>query len=300
VTLTDSLDENCHVITGVVDDTAENATEQFVTVIEPRPGWQLVNLGEMWRYRELLLILAWRDVKVRYKQTALGATWAVLQPLATMAVFSVVLWRLAGANPEGFPYPLFVFAGLLPWFFFSNAITSAAQSVVTNQTLVTKVYFPRLLIPLASIGPYLLDFAIGFALLLAMMVAYRIAPGWGLFWVPPIVLGLAIAALGVGTLLSALTVRYRDFRHVVPFMIQLWMFATPSVYMSAKDVVGPRGEPLLPLNPAYGLIVNFRAAVLGTELDLYSLALSTLVAAAGLIVGCFYFRRVERSFADEI
>jgi lipopolysaccharide transport system permease protein len=274
--------------------------DQSVTIIEPRPGWQLVNLREIWRYRELLVILTWRDIKVRYKQTVLGAAWAVLQPLATMLVFSLFFGRVAGANPDGLPYPLFVFSGLLPWFFFSNAITSASQSVVSNQTLVTKVYFPRLLIPLASVGPYLLDLAIGFVILLGMMLVYGVPPSWGLVLTPLLVGGLAVASLGVGTLLAALTVAYRDFRYVVPFMVQLWMFATPSIYMRAADAVGPRGAALLPLNPAYGLIVNFRAAVFSTDYDAYALAVSGAVSISGLLVGCFYFRRVERNFADVI
>ena len=282
-----------------VGATASEA-EPPITVIEPRSGWQLVNLRELWRYRELLLILTWRDVKVRYKQTVLGVAWAVLQPLATMVVFSLFFGRVAGADPDGVPYPLFVFAGLLPWFFFSNSVAAAAQSVVGNQSLVTKVYFPRLLIPVSSVGPFLFDLAIGLVLLAAMMVVYGVVPGWGLLLVPFLALGLAVAALGVGTLLAALTVTYRDFKHVVPFLIQLWMFATPSIYMRAADVVGPRGAALLPLNPAYGLIVNFRAAAVGSGFDGYALAVSGAVSVVGLLVGCFYFRRVESGFADVI
>jgi lipopolysaccharide transport system permease protein len=274
--------------------------EPPLTVIEPRPGWQVVSVRELWRFRELMFVLAWRDVKVRYKQTVLGAAWAVLQPLATMAAFSMFFGRLAGAAPDGVPYPLYVFTGLLPWFFFANAVNSASNSVVGNQNLVTKIYFPRLLIPLAAIWPYLVDFAIGFALLLVMMLGYGQAPGWSLLLAPAVALGLAVAALGVGTLLAALTVAYRDFRLVVPFMLQLWMFLTPTVYMRAGDVVGPRGATWLPLNPAYGLIANFRAAVLGGDFDLYALAVSVAVAAAGLVTGCLYFRRVERQFADII
>ena len=276
-----------------------DAVAPQVTVIEPRPGWQVINLGEIWRYRELLLILTWRDVKVRYKQTVLGAAWAVIQPLTMMVVFSLFLGRVAGMDSSGVPYPVFVFAGLLPWIFFSGAIISAAQSVVGNQSLVTKIYFPRLLIPLSSTGPYLLDLMIGFVILVALMTAYGITPGlWSLATIPLIVFGLAVAALGVGILLAALTVEYRDFRHVVPFLVQLWMFATPSIYMNAIDVAGPRGTIVLPFNPAYGLIANFRAAVLGRPLDMYSLTVSASVAGAMLLFGCLYFRRVERGFAD--
>ncbi len=270
-----------------------------VTVIEPGRAWRLVNLAELWQYRELLFFLVWRDVKVRYKQTALGAAWAVLQPLATMLVFTLFLGRL-GAAPSDLPYPLFVFAGLLPWTFFANAVTAASQSVVGNQGLVTKVYFPRLLIPLSAAGVSLVDFAIACALLGGLLLAYGVAPGWGALLVPALVLGLAVAALGVGALLAALTVAYRDFRHAVPFLVQLWMFATACIYLEAEAVVGPRWLAVLPLNPAYGLVANFRQAVTGRPLDLYSLAVSAAVSLALLVLGCAYFRRVERTFADVI
>jgi lipopolysaccharide transport system permease protein len=277
-----------------------------VTVIERKPGWRLVDLGELWRYRELLFFLTWRDVKVRYKQTALGAIWAVLQPFATMVVFSLVFSRMGAVNTDGIPYPLFVFAGLLPWFFFSNAITSASQSVVGNQNLVTKIYFPRLIIPTGAVGAGLVDFGVTMVMLVALMVyymatgAWAFVPGWGLLMVPLLALCLVIAALGVGTLLSALTVAFRDFRYVVPFALQLWMFATPCIYLEASTLAGPRGQALLSLNPAYALIYSFRQAMLGGPLDWSSLAVSAAVSVALLLVGCLYFRRVERSFADII
>jgi lipopolysaccharide transport system permease protein len=270
------------------------------TVIEAKPGWHFVDLGELWRYRELMFFLTWRDVKVRYKQTMLGASWAVLQPLATMVVFSLFFGRLAEMPSGGVDYSLFVFAGLLPWFFFSNAISSGSQSVVGNQSLVTKIYFPRLIIPIGAVGATLVDFAIGFMLLLAMMPFYHAVPSWSLVWAPFLMLTLVVAALGVGTLLSALTVAYRDFRYVVPFLVQLWMFATPSVYMQADLIVNPRWRAMLPLNPAYGLIANFRVAMLGGEFDFYSLAVSGTTAVLMLLIGCLYFRRVERGFADII
>jgi lipopolysaccharide transport system permease protein len=270
-----------------------------VTVIERRPGWHLVDLRELWRYRELLWILTWRDIKVRYKQTVLGAAWAVLQPFATMVVFSLFFGRVAEAPPGDVAYPLFVLAGLIPWFLFSNSITSASQSVVGNQSLVTKVYFPRLLIPLGSVGPYLVDGIIALGMLLVMMVFYGVMPGWGLLLATVLLLGVVLAALGVGVLLAALTVTYRDFRYVVPFMVQLWMCATPAVYLQV-DAVGPRGKLLLPINPAHGLIVNFRAAALGGEFDLYALGVSAAVSLVLLVIGCLYFRRVEQSFADTI
>lgn len=279
---------------------AEPAPEPPVTLIEPRSGWQVVDLGELWRYRELLFFLTWRDVKVRYKQTVLGAAWAILQPLATMLVFSLFFGRVARDAGASVPYPLFVLAGLVPWMFFSNAITSAAQSVVGNERLVTKIYFPRLIIPMSAAGAPLVDLGISVALLLVMMLAYGVLPGAGLLLAPLAVLGLVVAAMGIGTLLAALTVAYRDFRHVVPFMIQLWMFATPVIYLQAGDAIGPRWRWLMPLNPAYGLIDNFRRAMLGGPLDPYSLAVSWGVSAAFLVVGGLYFRRVERGFADII
>ena len=187
-----------------------------VTVLERKPGWQVVDLGELWRYRELLYFLTLRDIKVRYKQTVLGAAWAILQPLATMLVFSLFFGRVAGNPSSTVPYPLFVLAGLVPWMFFSNAIAQAGQSVVGNQNLVTKIYFPRLIIPMGAVGAGLVDLAISFVMLVLMMLWYGMAPGWSFALVPFLTFGLVIAALGVGTLLSALTVAYRDFRHACP------------------------------------------------------------------------------------
>jgi len=271
-----------------------------LTVIERRRGWQLLDLPELWRFRELLFFLAWRDVKVRYKQTVLGAAWAVLQPLATMIVFTVFLGRMSGVSADIEHYPLFVFAGMVPWSFFAGALGSASGSVVGNQNLITKVYFPRLLIPMSAVGAGLVDLGVAFVMLAAMMVYYGVAPGWGFLLLPVIALFLMVAALGVGTLLSALIVAYRDVRYVVSFGMQLWLFATPCIYLDATKVVGPRGQMVLPLNPAYGLVLNFREAVLGRPLDLYALTVSAAVSVGLLVAGCFYFRRVERSFADVI
>jgi lipopolysaccharide transport system permease protein len=271
-----------------------------LTVIERRSDWKLLDVQELWRYRELFFLLTWRDVTVRYKQTVLGVAWAVLQPLATMIVFSIFFGRIASAAKTEVPYPLFVFAGLLPWTFFANAIGSAGQSLVGNQNLVTKVYFPRLIIPAGAVGAGLVDLAISFGLMLLLMLYYGVTPGPGLILILPLTLGLVTAALGVGTLLSALTVKYRDFRHAVPFMVQLWMFATPTIYLQAGDLVGPRLRLLLPLNPAYGLISAFRWAALGGPLDAYALVVSLVVSLALLLTGCLYFRRVESGFADVI
>jgi lipopolysaccharide transport system permease protein len=284
-------------------DVAAAATEDthcLATIIQARPGWKLLDLAEMWHYRELLYFLIWRDVKVRYKQTILGALWAILQPVATMVVFSLFFGRLAQMPAGDVPYPLFVFAGLLPWMFFSNAVTSAGGSVVGNQNLVTKVYFPRLFIPLGAIGAGLVDFAIAFGVLVLMMLGYGVMPGPKMLLLPMLVLDLVAVTLGVGVLLSALSVAYRDFRHVVPFMVQLWMFATPCIYMRTDSFLSPRWNAILPLNPLFGIITNFRAAMLGDPLDVDSLVVSTAVGVGCLLVGCLYFRRVEQNFADII
>jgi lipopolysaccharide transport system permease protein len=273
--------------------------EPQLTIIQARPGWQIVDLAEIWRFRELLYFLVWRDVKVRYKQTVLGAAWAVLQPFAQMVVFSIFFGRMAEVPTGGIPYPLYAFAGLLPWMFFQNSITSASQSVVGNQNLITKVYFPRLFIPASAVGAPLVDFGIAFGMLLALMLYYAVVPSAAFLLTPLLALALAAAAFGVGALLSALTVAYRDFRYVVPFMVQLWMFATPTVYMDASTI-GPRWGLILPLNPAYGLIQNFRCAALGRPLEWYSLGVSLAVTVLLVLIGCLYFRRVERHFADII
>src|SRR5262249_19115569 len=255
---------------------APHTDEPPVTVIDRRRGWGLADVRELWRYRELLFFLTWRDIMVRYKQTVLGALWAVLQPLAIMLVFSLFFARVAGDASAAVDYRLFVFAGLLPWTFFANAITSASGSIVGSTNLVTKVYFPRLLIPMGAVAAGLVDFAIAFGMLLVLMAIFGVAPGWGMLWLPLFVGLLVMAAFGVGSLLSALTVAYRDFRFVVPFMVQLWMFATPCIYLQNNayirdEAMGVWWRTLLPLNPAYGLIVNFRQAMLGGGLDFYSL-----------------------------
>lgn len=273
--------------------------DQHLTVIQAKPGWQIIDFAEMWRFRELLGFLVWRDVKVRYKQTVLGAAWAILQPFAQMIVLSIFFGRMADMPTGGVPYPLFVFAGLLPWTFFSNAISSAAGSVVGSQNMISKIYFPRLFIPASAIGVGLVDFCIAFGMLIMLMFYFDRAPSVGILLTPLFICGLTAAALGIGTLLSALTVAYRDFRYVVPFMIQIWMFATPAVYMD-PSAVGPRWQAVLPFNPAYGLILNFRYAALGYALDWYSLGVSLTVTAFLLVLGCMYFRRVERTFADII
>jgi lipopolysaccharide transport system permease protein len=287
-----------------VGRSASRSADLQLIVIEPQAEWQFIDLKELWRFRELLYSLTWRDISVRYKQSVLGVAWAILQPLATMIVFSLFFGRIGRMPSGGHPYPIFVLAGLLPWFFFANGLSAASQSVIGNQNLITKIYFPRLLIPMGAVAAGLVDFAISSALLAVAMAIYGILPGVQALLLPVVVCGLVAAAFGIGVLLSALTVKYRDFRHIVPFMVQLWMFMTPAIYMDGGESFGPTLRALLPLNPVYGLIVklivNFRAAALGSQLDLYALAVSGAASVVLLIFGCWYFRRVERSFADVI
>ncbi len=269
-------------------------------VIRPAGGWQPVDVRELWRFRELIFFLAWRDVKIRYKQTVLGAAWAVLQPAMMMAVFTVVFNRLADLKSGDVPYPLFVLAGLLPWTFFATGVTAAANSVVGSERLITKVYFPRLAVPLAALGPALVDFAVALGLLAALMAWYRTPPGPGLLLAPVILGVLVLAAAGVGTLLAALNVVYRDFRHVVPFLMQVWMFATPAVYMQTDGTGGGRLQTLLALNPLTPLVGAFRASVLGGPVAWGPVLASAAVAAAVSLAACLYFRRAEDTFADVI
>jgi lipopolysaccharide transport system permease protein len=268
-----------------------------------------LDLIELWRYRELLFILAWRDVQVRYKQTVLGAAWAVLQPALFMGVFILALGRLNGTHPSSVPYPLFVYAGLLPWSFFATIVLHAANSVVDSERLITKVYFPRLAIPFAAAGVATLDFLIAGVLLVGLLVYYHVGPTWRLAAVPIVVTLLLMGALGAGSLLAALNVAYRDFRHVLPFLIQITMFATPAIYLQQAGA-GPLGSgrlagarAIMDRSPLTILIASFRSAVLGSRGD--PMAWGDLAWSAGGIVvffvaGCACFRRVEDSFADII
>jgi lipopolysaccharide transport system permease protein len=297
----DALNEGSDTIAPGVEPQGGAAPEEDLplTVIEPRKGWQVMGLRELWRFRELLGFLVWRDIKVRYKQTVLGAAWSVVQPLATMATFAFFLGRMGGVAADMADYPLFVFAGIVPWTFFANAVNSAGNSVVGNQVLVQKIYFPRLLIPIGTVGACLFDFLIALATLAVMIACYGVVPGWTLVLVPALVLLLMATALGVGSLMAALIVAQRDFRYVLAFGLQMWMFATPCIYLPLTTI-GPYGQLLAPLNPAYGLLLNFRQAVLGRPPDWYALGVSSAVGLALLAAGCFYFRRMERTFPDVI
>jgi lipopolysaccharide transport system permease protein len=281
---------------------AEARHDAPVSILEPPRGWQGVNLREIWLFRDLLYFLIWRDVKVRYKQTVLGAAWAVLQPFLMMIVFTLFFGRLAGVSSGDLPYPVFAFAGLLPWTFFATAIASAGNSVVGSERLITKVYFPRLAVPFASVGAAVADFGVACVLLVGLMAWWGIAPGLGLLVAPLIFALIFLAAIGVGTLLAALNVAYRDFRYVIPFLVQLWMFATPTVYMqpAADGTGGGVVQALLGLNPLTGLIAAFRASVLGTPIPWAALAISSVAVLGICLLGCFYFRRMEDSFADII
>jgi len=282
----------------MVDRVAEAAGPSHV-VIRPSTGWTGVSLRDLWAYRELLYFLAWRDIKVRYKQTALGVIWVVIQPLFAMLVFSVFFGRLAGMPSDGVPYPVFAFCALLPWQLFAHALTESSASLVTNQNLITKVYFPRLIIPLAPVLASLLDFLIAFGLLLGMLAYYRITPTlW--VWTLPLFLLLAIAlAIGVGLWLAALNARYRDVRYTIPFLTQIWLFATPIAYPSS--LVPEPWRAWYGLNPMAGVVDGFRWALLGTaDAPGGLMAVSAAVTLVILVSGVHYFRRTERTFADTI
>jgi lipopolysaccharide transport system permease protein len=281
------------------------APELPTTYIRPASGWQLVNVRELWQYRELLFFLTWRDVKVRYKQTALGAAWAILQPALMMVVFTIFFGRMAKVPTGNLPYPIFVFAGLLPWTFFATAMANAGNSVVGSERLITKIYFPRLAVPLAAVGAAVVDFCIAFLMLVVLMAYYRLTgapihPGVSLLLVPVIFFLIVLAATGVGTLLAALNVAYRDFKYVLPFLVQLWLFATPTVYMQPTADASAKMQIALAINPLAGLIASFRSAVLGSPIPWSHLALSAASVVVLFIVGCLYFRKVEDSFADII
>lgn len=270
-----------------------------LTTIERRPGWHLVNVRELWRSREVLYYLAWRDIKVRFKQTILGVGWAFAQPLMAMFVFAIFFGGVGGMGAEVENYALFVFAGMLPWTFFSSAITQAGNSVVANERLITKVYFPRLLVPFSSVGSVLFDFVIAMVLLGAMMAIYGVLPTWRIVFAPVAAFLLVLAAMGIGSLLSALIAVQRDFRYILNFAVQVWLFATPAIYRPLTSM-GELSQTWVPLNPVHGLIENFRQAVLGGPMNWYSFAVSGGVTLFFAVFGLAYFRRMERTFADVI
>ena len=279
---------------------SEIRNPQFaITVIGPSRGWVSLKLREVWEYRELIYFLTWRDIMVRYKQTVLGAAWAVIQPFFTMVVFSVFFGKLAKLSSEGIPYPVFAYCALLPWHYFAEAMSRSSSSLVGSSNLITKVYFPRLVIPLSSVLSPVVDFVIAFVVLVGMMLYYGMRPTAAIVWLPLFLLLALVTALGVGMWLSALNVQYRDVRYVIPFLTQFWMFATPVAYSSS--LVPERWRALYGLNPMAGVVEGFRWALLGTgQTPGPMLAVSVAVVLLLLVSGAFYFRRMEKTFADVV
>lgn len=272
--------------------------EEPVVTIQPSKKWVAINLRDLWSYRDLLYFLTWRDVKVRYKQTVLGAAWAIIQPLFTMLIFWLFFGRLARMPSDGMPYPLFALAGLIPWTFFSNAITNSGNSLVGSANLITKVYFPRMIIPCAAVGAGLIDLAIAFVLMAAMMIWFGVRLSVHLLLLPVLVLLTMMLAIGVGMFMSALNVKYRDIRYALPFCIQLWMFASPIIYPTS--LMPEKWRWLLQLNPMAGIIDGFRSALLGQKFDWKSLAIATVITGSVLVFSAYHFRRMEKSFADVV
>jgi len=265
--------------------------------IEPSQGWVSLRLLELWECRELLYFLTWRDIKVRYKQTVLGAAWAIIQPFFTMIVFSVFFGRLARIPSDGIPYPVFSYAGLVPWTFFANGLNESAASVVGSAHLIRKVYFPRLIVPISSVLSGLVDFVLSFAVLLGMMLYFGVMPTRSIVWLPGLVLLALVTCLGVGLWLSALNVQFRDVRYTVPFLTQFWLFATPIAYPSS--LLPEPWRTLYGINPMAGVVEGFRWALLGTHTAPGPIMIVSCAAALALLVsGLFYFRRMERTFAD--
>jgi len=279
-----------------------NVDSEFVgpvSEIAPSRGWVALKLRELWAYRELLYFLVWRDIKVRYKQTVLGAAWAIIQPFFTMVVFSLFFGSLAKMPSDGIPYPIFAYTALVPWTFFANGLTQASNSLVGNSGLIKKVYFPRLAIPIAGVLSNLVDFALAFVVLLLMMVYFRLWPTAAILWLPLLLLLAFITALGVGLWFSALNVEFRDVRYVVPFLTQFWMFATPVAYPSS--LLHEPWRTLYGLNPMAGVVEGFRWALLGNVAAPGPLIWASAAAALVILVsGAFYFRRMERTFADVV
>ncbi len=277
---------------------ADARTNQPVVRRQARPGWVAIDFAELWRYRELVVFYAIRDIKVRYKQTLLGASWAILQPLLTMAVFSIFFGKLAGVPSDGIPYPIFAYCGLVPWQLFAYALTQSSNRVVEDAQVITKVYFPRLIVPLASVIAGLVDFIIAFGALVIMMLYYHIAPGWAMLTLPLFALLALMTAFAAGLWLSALNVKYRDVRYTIPFLAQFWLFVTPVAYSSS--LVPPKWQALYGINPMVGVVNGFRWALLSKTPPGPILFVSIAATAALLIGGLYYFRRMEKSFADII
>lgn len=280
-----------------VSDQIKNNEAIPVFRIEPSRGWVSLKLKELWQYHELLYFLTWRDIKVRYKQTVLGAAWAIIQPFFTMIVFSLFFGKLAKIPSDGIPYPIFSYAALVPWTFFANGLSQSSNSLVGGANLIKKVYFPRLVMPISGVVSGVVDFVLAFLILIGMMLFYGIIPTLNVFWLPFLLLLAFLTSLGVGLWLSALNVEYRDVRYVVPFLTQFWLFATPIAYPSS--LLSEPWRTLYGLNPMVGVVEGFRWALLRTDTAPGPIIIvSTLASLAILVSGAFYFRRMEKTFAD--
>jgi len=270
-----------------------------VTVMRPSRGWISLNLRDLWEYRELLYFLTWRDIKVRYKQTVLGAAWAIIQPFFTMVVFSLFFGKLAKVPSDDIPYPIFSYTALVPWTFFANGLSQSASSLVASANLIKKVYFPRLVVPISSVISGGVDFVLAFVVLLGMMLFYGIVPTAAVLWLPLLLLLALVTSLGVGLWLTAMNVQFRDVRYAVPFLVQAWMFATPIAYPSS--LLDEPWRTLYGINPMAGVVEGFRWALLGTETAPGPIILVSALVAVGLLIsGAFYFRRMEKTFADVV
>lgn len=269
-----------------------------VTIIEPTRGWLPIDLRELWEFRDLLYFFTWRDIKVRYKQTFLGFAWAIIQPFLAMLIFTLFFGLLAKLPSDGIPYPIFAYAALLPWTLFSESLTRSTSSMVMNANVLKKVYFPRVALPISSVLSPLLDFGIAFTILILMMVYYAITPTVNIIWLPALILLTLMTSLGIGLWTSALNAMYRDFQYVVPFIVQIWMYASPVVY--SASMIPEQYRFLYGLNPMAGVIEGFRWALLGAEAPGSVILVSVAISLIILITGAFFFRRMERTFADEV
>jgi lipopolysaccharide transport system permease protein len=272
--------------------------ESYSAVIEPHRGLFSFDWREFWRYRELLYTIVWRDIKVRYKQTYLGASWAVFQPFVSMVVFTLFFGVLVKVPSDNLPYPIFVYAGLLPWTLFSNGLSRASMSLLNDANMISKIYFPRLIVPISSFGAGIVDFAISFLILIAMMLYYGVKPTLGILLFPLLIFITLIASAGVGVILAALTVAYRDVKYISPFLVQIWMYATPVIY--PVSIVPEKWRWVLSLNPISGVIDGCRSALFGKPFDWVAVSLSTLISLVSLIIGLLYFKKAEYRFADII
>lgn len=279
--------------------TSTYSAEDAPLIIQRSEGWAALQLGDLWHYRELLFFLTWRDVKVRYKQSILGLSWVVIQPVVVMIIFSLIFGQFAHLPSNGIPYPIFTFAALLPWLLFSGSLSRAGSSLVQNSSLITKVYFPRLLVPLAAVLAGLVDFAVSLSVLLVLMIGYRITPGWQLLALPAATLLATLAALGFGVWLSALNVQFRDVQFVLPWFVQVLFFLSPIAY-STQLIPGGRAQLLYALNPMVGVIEMFRWSLFGGAPPNQFLVAAIVVTVVVLVTGLFYFRRMERTFADVV